>query len=77
MKSLMILGALIGFSIGLLFGLADNGEWPSALWRASAAALIAGVMLRWWGRVWVQNLRQAAEARENSQEPAMKAPTKS
>jgi hypothetical protein len=51
MKSLMILGALIGFSIGLLFGLADNGQWPSALWRASAAALIASVLLRWWGRV--------------------------
>lgn len=63
MKSLMILGALIGFSIGLLFGLADHGQWPSALWRASAAALIAGVMLRWWGRVWVKSLREAAERR--------------
>jgi hypothetical protein len=63
MKSLMILGALIGFSIGLLFGLADHGLWPAALWRASAAALIAGVMLRWWGRVWVKSLRDAAEQR--------------
>ncbi len=63
MKSLMILGALIGFSIGLLFGLADNGQWPAALWRASAAALIASVLLRWWGRVWVKSLRLAAEQR--------------
>ena len=60
MKSLMILGALIGFSIGLLFGLAENGQWPSALWRASAAAVIASVLLRWWGRVWVKSLREAA-----------------
>jgi hypothetical protein len=68
MKSLMILGALIGFSIGLLFGLADNGQWPGALWRASAAAVIASVMLRWCGRVWVKSLRNAAEQRLN--EPA-------
>ena len=61
MKSLMILGALIGFAIGLLFGLADHGQWPSALWRASAAALMGGVMLRWWGRVWLKSLRSAAE----------------
>ena len=61
MKSLMILGALIGFSIGILFGLADHGRWPTALWHASAAALIASVLLRWWGRVWVRSLRQARE----------------
>ncbi|HTD65788.1 MAG TPA: hypothetical protein VK846_04560 [Candidatus Limnocylindria bacterium] len=63
MKSLMILGGLIGLSIGLLFGLADSGQWPAALWRACAAALIGGVMLRWWGRVWVRSLRDAAEKR--------------
>ena len=63
MKSLMILGALIGLSIGLLFGLAERGEWPAALYRASAAALIGGVMFRWWGRIWVRSLRDAAEKR--------------
>ena len=67
MKSLMILGALIGLSIGLLFGLADNGQWPSALWRASAAALISSLLLRWWGRVWVKSLRNAAEQRLGEQ----------
>jgi len=61
MKSLLILGALIGFGIGLLFGLADHGEWPQALWRAAAAALVAGVIFRWWGRIWLKSLRAAAE----------------
>ncbi len=61
MKPLMILGALIGFGIGILFGLAEHGAWPSALWRASAAALIASVLMRWWGRVWLQNLRAAQQ----------------
>lgn len=72
MKSLMILGALIGLSIGLLFGLAERGQWPAALWRASAAALIASVMLRWWGRVWVRSLRDAAESRMSEPPAAQK-----
>ncbi len=63
MKALMLLGAILGFCIGLLFGLADNGAWPFALWRACAAALAAGVLMRWWGRVWVRSLRAAAERR--------------
>jgi hypothetical protein len=61
MKSLMILGGLIGLAIGLLFGLANRSDWPDALWRASAAALIAGMLLRWWGRVWIKSLRAAHE----------------
>ena len=61
MKSLMILGALNGFGIGLLFGLSSHGQWPVALCRASAAALLGAWMLRWWGRVWLKNLRAARE----------------
>lgn len=63
MRLLLLLGAIIGFAIGLLFGLADNGVWPSVLWRASSAALVAAVLMRWWGRVWVRSLREAAERR--------------
>ncbi len=59
MKFLMILGALIGLTIGLLFGLADNGQWPSAFWRASAAALVSCLLMRWWGRAWVKGLKSA------------------
>ena len=61
MKSLMILGGLIGLAIGLSFGLANRSDWPDALWRASAAALAAAVLMRWWGRVWLKSLRAAHE----------------
>ncbi len=61
MKSLMILGGMIGLVIGLAFGLAHRSPWPDALWRAAAAALAAGVMMRWWGRVWIKSLRAAHE----------------
>jgi hypothetical protein len=53
MKLLMILGGLIGFGIGVSAGLAQGCAWPDILWRASVAALLAGVVLRWWGRVWM------------------------
>lgn len=63
MKALMLLGGMIGLAIGLGFGLAGRAPWPDALWRAAAAALAAGVMLRWWGRVWIRSLRAAHEQR--------------
>jgi hypothetical protein len=65
MRLLVVVGALIGLSIGLLFGFADQDQWPSAIWRASAAALIGGALLRWWGRVWVKCLRDASSKPHN------------
>ena len=63
MKILMILGGMIGFSIGLMFGRLQDCAWPAVLWRASGAALAAGLMLRWWGRVWINGLKQAQQAK--------------
>jgi len=63
MKSLMILGGFIGFGIGVAFGLAQGSAWPGILWRASVAALLAGLVLRWWGRVWMNNLAEAQRDR--------------
>jgi hypothetical protein len=63
MKSLMILGALIGFLTGAAFGLAARSDGPSIFWHASVAALVSGVLVRWWGRVWVRNWKAAWEDR--------------
>jgi hypothetical protein len=77
MKSLMILGAIVGFLIGGGFSLLKGCPWPTALWRASAAALGAAVLARWWSRVWLQSFSDARKQRE--QPPAfseMKPPAK-
>lgn len=77
MKLMMLLGGIIGFGIGIGFGLAESSAGPEALWRAAAAALIGGVLMRWWGRVWVKNLRQAQQeqsARQAAQTEAAKKP---
>ena len=61
MKALIILGAIVGFLIGAGFGLAASSPWPAMLWRSCAAALVACVLTRWWGRVWMQGLRDSLE----------------
>jgi len=65
MKALMILGSIVGFLIGTGFGLASNSPWPTALWRACVAALVAAVLTRWWSRVWIQGLRESLERRQS------------
>ncbi|HVY68688.1 MAG TPA: hypothetical protein VHH73_02100 [Verrucomicrobiae bacterium] len=59
----MILGGLLGFLIGLAVGLAQQNGWPSILWHASVAAYVSGVMLRWWGGVWMRSLQQVQHER--------------
>ena len=64
MKLLMILGGLVGFGIGLTFGWVGDNTWPGMLWRGCVAAYLAGLLLRWWGRVWIRNLEQALRDRQ-------------
>ena len=59
MKFIMVLGGLIGFGIGAGFSWAAGSPWPSALWRSVFTALLGGLLMRWWGRLWVNCLREA------------------
>ncbi|HLP78645.1 MAG TPA: hypothetical protein VK327_17200 [Candidatus Paceibacterota bacterium] len=63
MKSLMILGSIIGFVIGTSFGLVAKSSWPTTLWRAGAAALVAFLLIRWWSRIWMNGLRDSLQQR--------------
>ena len=63
MKLLMILGAMVGFLTGIILGLVHQAEWPALLWRSSLAALAVGGLLRWWGKVWLNGLRQSNQER--------------
>ena len=59
----MSLGGLLGFVISLSIGLAQGSAWPNVIWRASVAAFAGGILLRWWGRVWLKSLLQAQRDR--------------
>ena len=61
----MVLGALVGFASGTAFGMADGNPWPVILWRASVAALVSGILTRWWGRIWASSLGDAIKQRRN------------
>lgn len=63
MKPLLLLGAVIGFLTGIILGLLNQSSWPSILWRSALAALAIGVLFRWWGRCWSQNLRSSQQER--------------
>lgn len=59
MKSLMILGGLLGLVIGMSCGMAQDVSWPVILWRSSLSAFLGGLLFRWWGRICMQGLEQA------------------
>ena len=73
-KALMVLGALVGFAAGTAFGMADGNPWPVILWRASVAALVSGILTRWWGRIWANSLGDALRQRRNQPAPTVVKP---
>lgn len=63
MKTLMLMGAMIGFSLGIALGYAGRAKWPTMLWHACAAAAFLGWLMRWWAGVWTRGLRASLEQR--------------
>jgi hypothetical protein len=63
MRLMMILGGLFGFIIGVAFSTLQECTWPSIIWRASLTAYLAGILMRWWGRLWIKCLKQAYQER--------------
>ena len=74
MKKMMILGGLVGFLIGMGFGFASQNDWVIVLLKACIAAYLAGLMMRWWARMWVRCLRDAFKEKLSQQETASKIP---
>ena len=72
MKLLMIIGGLMGFSIGVGLSLIHGNSWPSVILRASIATCIAGFLMRWWGQVWMKSLKQALIERARAAKPKPK-----
>ena len=63
MKSLILIGGLLGFGIGFAFSWLQENAWPSTLWHACLSAYLTGLLFQWWGRAWLKGLHSAANER--------------
>jgi hypothetical protein len=63
MKPLMLIGAILGFLLGVVLGMRGQGDWSSILWRSMLGALLLGLLMRWWGQRWLHCLREAQQQR--------------
>ena len=57
----MILGGLVGFLIGILAASAQHASGATTLLRGAIGALAAGLVFRWWGKLWLKSLCQARQ----------------
>ena len=76
MKAMMILGANVGFVLGLSASVFGDCAWPVTLWHAGATALAGGLLGRWWGKVWLTELNSALEQRRRERMQAESKPVK-
>jgi len=68
MKSLLLVGGLIGWGLGMGFSYYQGSTWPACLWHGCVAAYLSALLMRWWGRVWRTSLAQSVREREQAQE---------
>jgi hypothetical protein len=61
MKAMMILGAVIGFFLGVVSSISGDCTASTVFWHASVTALVGSLLARWWGRLWFINLADTLE----------------
>jgi hypothetical protein len=68
MKSLLLIGGLMGWGLGMGFSYLHGTTWPTSLWHGCVAAYLSALLMRWWGRVWRKSLEQSVLEREQAQD---------
>lgn len=61
MKLLILLGGLVGFVTGVGLGLIREKSLSSIILHACVVMYAGGLLMRWWGRVWVRGLQLSNE----------------
>jgi len=75
MKSMMILGAIVGFILGAGSSMAGECTYATVFWHASITALIGGLLARWCGRMWLTGLADALEQQRRARAQAAETKT--
>jgi hypothetical protein len=63
MKKLLLVGGLMGFAIGMGFGLIHGETLPEAVLKACIALYLGALLMRWWGRAWMKALEESRRDR--------------
>ena len=64
MKSLLLVGGVLGWGVGMGFSLSRGNAWSTSFWHGCLAAYLSALLMRWWGRAWRKSLEQSLLQRE-------------
>ena len=67
MKSLMLVGAVLGWGVGMGASYSQGNPWPACFWHGCLAAYLTALLMRWWGRAWRKSLQQSLLEREEAE----------
>ena len=70
----MLIGGVLGFSIGLLFSWAQESSGSTCLWHACLAAYLTAMLMRWWGGAWRKSLEAALYESQSISQTAKPSP---
>jgi hypothetical protein len=73
MKSLLLVGGLLGWSLGMGFSVLQGDSWPECLWHGGLAAYLTALLMRWWGRAWRKSLEQSVQERDEAEDAILPA----
>lgn len=66
LKLIVVLGASLGFCLGLGLGLLANSKGPGLVLKACFCALAMAAILRWWGKIVGKFVEKAIEQIQNT-----------
>jgi uncharacterized membrane protein YjfL (UPF0719 family) len=75
MKSLLLVGGLLGWGVGMGVSLTEGNSLPTSLWHGCLAAYVIALLTRWWGRAWRKSLAQSIHEREEAENTVIPAIT--
>jgi hypothetical protein len=75
MKSLLLVGGLLGWGIGMGVSLTKGNSVATSLWHGCLAAYVAALLTRWWGHTWRKSLVEAIREREEAENAVLPATT--
>jgi hypothetical protein len=67
MKSLMLVGGVLGWGVGVGASFSQGNPWSACFWHGCLAAYLSALLMRWWGRAWRKSLQQSLQEREEAE----------